>query len=270
MKIKVMSDLHLNWSQLEIPRGEHDSETILVLAGDICEVTVGKATYKEFFETVEEQFKLVLYVFGNHEYYDTSYIRAEAQLLREIGHIDKIKILDMDTIDVDDCRFIGCTLWTDMDKENPTTMLDAQSFMSDYNLIRMGNHETPYHRRLTPIDTVKEHKIMRQWVIEQCIQARLDGKKPVVITHHHPSFESVPERFKTDGLNGAYCSDMVDEVWENGPDLWFCGHIHDHIDYMINKTRVVCNPRGYVQRSGNTEICHDIHNVFDVNLSIEI
>jgi hypothetical protein len=27
--------------------------------------------------------------------------------------------------------------------------------------------------------------------------------------------------------------------------LWTHGHTHDPFDYMVGKTRVVCNPRGY-------------------------
>jgi len=264
MKLRVMSDLHLNFGSFEVPEGPDDTETVLVLAGDVCEVAHGKTQYKEFFKDVTERFKMVFYVFGNHEYYDTSYLRAYDQFMRECGDLDRLKVLDMDTVDLDGVRFVGATLWTDMNHANPLTMGDAKAFMNDYNLVRMGDHANPYKRRLMPTDTVKDHMVMKNWVFEQTIQARLDGMKPVVVTHHHPSFESVPERFKMDALNPCYCSDLVDEVFENGPDLWCCGHIHDHTDYMINKTRVVCNPRGY-HGSGHNE-----ETGFDPNFFVEV
>lgn len=268
MKLRLMSDLHLNFSTFEVPPGENDSETVLILAGDVCEVAHGKQQYVEFFKDVTDRFKLVLYVFGNHEYYDTSYIRAYDQFMRECGHLDRLKVLDQDTVDLDGVRFIGTTLWSDMDNANPLTMNDARSFMNDYNLIRVGTYASPYKRRLEPADTVKDHIVMRDWVFDEVVQARLDGVKPVVITHHHPSFESVPDKFKGNTLNGCYCSDLVDQVYENGPDLWVCGHIHDKVDYMINKTRVLCNPRGYhvKKQSGNW----DEDTSFDPMLSVEL
>lgn len=268
MKLRVMSDLHLNFSKFEVPQGPEDKDTVLVLAGDVCEVALNKQTYREFFEDVNDRFKMVLYVFGNHEYYETSYLRAYDQFMRECGHLDRVKVLDMDSIDLDGVRFIGCTLWSDFDGEDPLTMYDARVMMSDYDLVRMGNHAAPYQRRLTPQDTLKDHKVMRDWVFEQTIQARLDGMKPVVITHHHPSFESVPSKFKGNTLNGCYCSDLVEEVFDNGPDLWVCGHIHEKTDYMINKTRVLCNPRGYhvKKQSGGW----DEDTSFDPMLSVEV
>lgn len=268
MKVRVMSDLHMNFSKFDVPIGPEDTETVLLLAGDVCEVAHGKEAYREFFKDVTERFKLVLFVFGNHEYYDTSYIRAHDQFMRECGHLDKLKVLDMDTVDLDGVRFIGCTLWSDFEKGNPLVMHDAKSFMNDYNLIRVGNHAAPYARRLLPKDTLADHYVMRRWVMEQTIQARLDGLTPVVITHHHPSFESVVEKFKGNNLNGAYCSDMADEVFENGPNLWVCGHMHHKIDYMINKTRVLCNPRGYhsVRQSGS----YSEETYFDPMLTVEV
>ena len=47
-------------------------------------------------------------------------------------------------------------------------------------------------------------------------------------------------------MNGGYSSDL-DEFIEDHPEirLWTHGHTHHEFDYMIGKTRVVCNPRGY-------------------------
>ncbi len=45
-------------------------------------------------------------------------------------------------------------------------------------------------------------------------------------------------------------------------DLWIHGHIHAHSDYKINKTRVVCNPRGYCE--------HQIIDGYAINKTIVI
>jgi hypothetical protein len=48
-------------------------------------------------------------------------------------------------------------------------------------------------------------------------------------------------------MNGAYSSSL-DEFILDHPQikLWTHGHTHEDFDYMIGSTRVVCNPRGYV------------------------
>ena len=48
-------------------------------------------------------------------------------------------------------------------------------------------------------------------------------------------------------MNGAYSSDLSDFILDH-PEikLWTHGHTHELFDYMIGSTRIVCNPRGYV------------------------
>jgi predicted phosphodiesterase len=49
-------------------------------------------------------------------------------------------------------------------------------------------------------------------------------------------------------MNGAYHSSL-EELIEQRPciKLWTHGHTHEPFDYMVHDTRIVCNPRGYVQ-----------------------
>ena len=48
-------------------------------------------------------------------------------------------------------------------------------------------------------------------------------------------------------MNGAYSSNL-DEFIMDRPQikLWTHGHTHEDFDYMIGSTRIVCNPRGYI------------------------
>jgi len=264
MKLRVMSDLHLNFGFFEVPKGPADAETVLVLAGDVCEVEFGKSQYLDFFKDVTDRFRAVLYVFGNHEYYGSSYLRAYDKFMNTCGHLDRLKVMEEDAVDLDGVRFLGTTLWTDMDKSNPLTMRAAKEYMNDYNAVRTGTLDKPYSRRLQPEDTVRDHYVMREWLLNSVVQARLDGYKPVVVTHHHPSEQSVQENFKFNALNPCFYSDLHDEVFDNGPDLWCCGHMHTYIDYMVNKTRVLCNPRGYHSKHGIEK------TGFNPNLVVEV
>jgi hypothetical protein len=68
------------------------------------------------------------------------------------------------------------------------------------------------------------------------------------VTHHSPSFRSVPARFARDPLSAAYSSHLDDLVERSGAAIWVHGHTHDSFDYKIGGTRVICNPRGYFGR----------------------
>jgi hypothetical protein len=69
----------------------------------------------------------------------------------------------------------------------------------------------------------------------------------VVVTHHAPSKASIKPRYQGDHLmNGGYSSDLSEFILDNPQiKVWTHGHTHDHFDYMIGSTRILCNPRGY-------------------------
>jgi hypothetical protein len=48
-------------------------------------------------------------------------------------------------------------------------------------------------------------------------------------------------------MNGAYSTDLDNWILDRRQiKLWTHGHTHESFDYMIGTTRVVCNPRGYI------------------------
>jgi Icc-related predicted phosphoesterase len=73
--------------------------------------------------------------------------------------------------------------------------------------------------------------------------------KIVVITHHAPSPSSIHDKYMNDDLmNGNFYTNMDQFILDNPQiQLWIHGHMHDPFDYGIGGTRVVCNPRGYIQ-----------------------
>jgi hypothetical protein len=70
----------------------------------------------------------------------------------------------------------------------------------------------------------------------------------IVVGHHAPSKSSTHPRYKNEVLmNGAYSSDMNEFILNNRQiKVWTHGHTHEVFDYMIGTTRIVCNPRGYI------------------------
>ena len=242
MKVKVASDLHLEFlnSFEEIP--DLGTADILVLAGDIFPAkylkTNGKLKdiYLRFVDKCSKDFSHILYVLGNHCYYGYNYEGTKKKLKENLPH--NFHLLDNDTITINNWNFIGFTLWTDFRNENALEMMEAECNMNDYKVIRIGSK----FRKMRADDTLTFHKESKNYLLDQ-LQTLNDNA--FVISHHAPSYQSVAAQFKNEA-NGAYVSNL-DDLIINHPQIkyWVHGHTHTHFDYMIEGCRVICNPGGY-------------------------
>ena len=228
MKVKVMSDIHLEFGDFDPGSGD-----VLVLAGDICVVS-DYDKFHSFFERCVNGYNKVFYVLGNHEHYNGNF--DESYMILQSKLPDGITLLQNKSIFYRGVHFVGSTLWTNQNNLSYDTMSQSQSCMNDYYCVNRSDG-----RGLTVLDTVDDHLFTREW-FEQAVPT-LNG--PVfLITHHAPSVDSVKGRYV--GNEGAYSSDMTDFIKKNTNIQWWChGHIHENNDYMVGECRVVANPRGY-------------------------
>jgi hypothetical protein len=153
-----------------------------------------------------------------------------------------IHFLDMDSVEIDGFTFVGGTLWTDMNKNDPTTMHLIENMMNDFRVIR--NSQRGY-ARFSPLDAVVHHKETLEY-IKKVVDSD-PSKKYVVVGHHAPTQLSVHERYKDHvWMNGGYFSDLSEFILDRPQIvLWTLGHMHDPHSYYMGDTFVVCNPRGY-------------------------
>lgn len=255
MKIAYASDLHLEFGKLEVDLPDAD---VLVLAGDICVASdIERAYFKrvvEFFEEITYNYKHVIYVMGNHEHYHGDFAKTY-DLLKSTLKFDNLHILENGFVDIEDFRFIGTTLWTDLNKSDGLTEFHVSKNMNDYAVIVNSGRKVTFssvvdgkkqfHERdakLSTSDTYNAHKI----ALEYINQVLTKDKKCVIVTHHAPSYASIHPSYVNDKLmTGAYMSDLSEFILDSEIKLWIHGHIHWYHDYMIGNTRVVCNPRGY-------------------------
>ena len=274
MKIAVCSDLHLEFESLELT---NDSGVdVLILSGDICVardlmdydangiVDFGKsARYHKFFQECSERFPHVIYVAGNHEHYHGDFAYTLSDLKKRLAYLKNLHVLDREVFEIDDTVFVGGTLWTDMNKEDPLTLHAMNRMMNDFRCVDNSTREVNYKTfddpenpdkptfrtrpaRFCPEDAVAEHKKMLEYV--RMVYAGMPPwKQMVVVGHHTPSHASCHPRYKADDImNGGYHSDLSEFILDRpGIKLWTHGHTHELFDYMIGSTRVVCNPRGY-------------------------
>ncbi len=266
MKIAVCSDLHLEFGDLDLTNNENAD--VLVLGGDILianELTdftrdendlVVAATssvrarghrYNDFVVRCAERFPHVILIMGNHEHYHGDFAKSAKIIRGTFGDLHNVHFLDNEWRIINGVLFFGGTLWTDMNKEDPVTMHQIMYMMNDFNqvkntLVTEDRHYKTFH----PEDAVEDHYRFRCNLDEAL--AMHPGLPTVVCGHHAPSKASTHPRYKTEYImNGAYSSDMDNWILDRRQiKLWCHGHTHEDFDYMIGTTRIVCNPRGYI------------------------
>jgi predicted phosphodiesterase len=250
-KIRIHSDLHLEFSDWIPPPVDAD---VIVLAGDIHVGVAGLQWMRRHFPETP-----VLYVPGNHEFYGAR-VHDVQVALRDAAQRLGIHLLDTQELVIDGTRFLGATLWTDFalygtDQERVAqSMADAKRYMHDYRVIRYGAQG-----KFRPEHGLRLHMEQVQW-LERRLAGPHDGAT-VVVTHHLPHPRSVHPKYEDDPLNPAFASDLRHLV-RPPVHLWVHGHTHESLDYAVNGTRVVCNPRGYIPMQPNPS--------FDPRLVVEV
>jgi len=245
MKIHILSDLHLESAPFTPPATNAD---VVILAGDIAVGVEGVLWAREAFDVP------VIYVCGNHEFHNPDYtIKEHIEMMKEVAAGSNVTVLDNDVAVVDGVRFIGSTMWTDV--QNAYSALYC-----DIDRISVGEDAYgPVHFSKDYAQGLFERN--RGWLKAE-LEKRFDGET-VVITHHAPSWKSLHEQHVGNPWNPCFISDL--EGLMNGVDVWVHGHTHNNFDYEVAGTRVVCNPRGYPNPLGGWE-----NNEFDVGKVVEI
>lgn len=261
MNIRIMSDLHLEHNPIvkliDLPT---DQDGILVLAGDVCPYNRDQ-TFIPFMNMVSSMFKHVIYVAGNHEFYGRgSFLKGYDAIRKMIAEHNwtNINLLQNETVVIDDVAFVGATLWTDFHRGNPVQMVLAKQYMNDFHQTYYGDplvFDHPDRRMLMPQDVYDAHQQSRQYVFQSAKEQKALGNKVVMVVHHGVSDLSVHSRFRGDPMNGAFVSNLENEIIDANPDILVHGHVHNNFDYMIENTRVIVNPRAYPGENGDWDEC---------------
>jgi len=249
MKITYFSDIHEEFGPLDIDLVK--SGEVLIVAGDLSPLSTGKVSGT--LNKLSAKFEHVVYVAGNHEFYH-GFIEDKPQELNENVHF-----LQNACKYIKGVKFIGCTMWTDFGKEDPSIIYRAQRNMNDYRMICQGSSLDNIlwenaTSTITPTLILAKHKESIKY-LEQEIAPGC-----VVVTHHAPHPKSTNPRHRDSSMNALYHSDLT--YLMGMPALWIHGHTHDTHSYSINGTKVRCNPRGYVNYEENPK--------FNLNKTIKI
>jgi predicted phosphodiesterase len=233
MRIRILSDLHVDFGTVVLPRVDAD---VTILAGDI---RPGKSAL----EWIRRSFPAeqpIIYVLGNHEFYGSA-VPKLIDDFRRMSADSNIHVLENDCLNIGDVRFLGCTLWTDFSLFGDPAIAgrEAAKAMNDYRRIRVS----PEFRRLTGMDTARIHARSVRWLREQL---DINAASPtIIVTHHAPSSRSLDPVDAEELISAAYASNLDGLVAASHARLWVHGHPHRPADYWIGDTRIISNPRGY-------------------------
>jgi len=275
MRLLLLSDLHLDLGiSLSLPSNlDYD---VVVLAGDIHSPGRKAVHWAQRESTFGG--KPVVYVPGNHEFYNAPDFGFELKEMSRVAHKTNVHLLDRSSVVIHGVRFLGCILWTDfqlpmqvgdeLDADVGLALEEANRGLNDFQAIQVvasatrANRYREFKRLLQAEDTMWMHWLDRDWLRRE-LKRPFDGLT-VVVTHHAPSAGSVAAKYAGDKLTPTFASNLPSEFFD-APALWVHGHTHTAADYVHGKCRVVSNPRGYRIMDGSFE-----NNFFDATKVIEL
>ena len=232
LKVQIVSDLHIEYKNDEIDINPLDYITpscdTLILAGDIGSFyKIEQLT--NFLTRLCTNFKIVIYVPGNHEYYTVDNMKpVNISNLTEIMYnieknIQNLYILNKSSITIGDICISGCTLWSALEIKIP-------KFLVRIHGINNQIYERKHENELSYIKKMIEH----------CNKNNL---KLVVITHYCPSYKALGQSYKR--FPSLYVSNLDYLLSVNKVHTWICGHIHKNFNFITEGgTRLVGNQKG--------------------------
>lgn len=235
-RMLILSDLHLEMHDYAPIQEGYD---LVVLAGDIHTRDRGVAWAQRSFSTP------VVYVPGNHEGWGTHW-QKNIDKMRRMSEGSHVHVLDCRAVEIQGVRFLGATSWSNFSHwpDQRAAMAAAgegagaySPGAKDYRHIR-----TAGYRRIVPADTATWSTQARAW-LQHALAQPFDGPT-VVVSHHPPTALSLPNGVAT-ALDASDANDWDQMILDLSPDMWIHGHTHHPVDYLLGRTRMFSNPRGY-------------------------
>lgn len=234
-KLWILSDLHLE--TIPYPYSfapKRPDFDILVAAGDIWESDFQRGL--EFLRRMAGH-SPVVFVPGNHEFWNDTIPSGMKKARHQAKKFDITMPIDAPAV-IKGCTFVGAALWSDY--EQCEDALDHSRPTGERVFIKDGASFHP----ITPTDLRQLHnKDLKS--VEEGIAAFNPDKPLVVVTHHAPHPESLPEAIRGSWAAGNSASDLSHLTDTGRASLWIHGHIHASCDFIRpGGTRIVCNPAG--------------------------
>lgn len=241
IKVYYLSDLHLEYLpetvELEsfLPTTDTSSD-LLILAGDIG--SPFKSGLREFLMLARSRFTAVIYIPGNHEFWNhrsMAEIQLSLQVLcSELG----IVYLNRQLVTINDrICVLGTTLWSNIPKSMDSIMTD---YLRDNRRIKDWS----------PAKARQEFHTNYNWLRCQLLATKgTEGDRVViVVTHHAPLIYGTSKpQYLNDPKNCGYSSDCSELMpWV---DYWIFGHTHYSVEIKCGKCQILANQKGKLEET---------------------
>lgn len=227
MKLQIVSDIHLELSKKKKCIIKPLTE-ILILCGDIGRIW--DDNYKKFIKYCSLNWKYVLIVMGNHEYYHSK--KSISTILKEyinyFNNFKNIYLLNNSFVIINNIKFIGSTLWSNI---NCST-----KYLSDFKYIQYE-----YKKQMTTKYYKKLYEESKNYILKESIS----NIKTILITHFPLINENVcSEEHKNSELLTYFTNDLLKYLNKN---IICCihGHTHYNVDFIKNNIRFISNTTEY-------------------------
>lgn len=248
MKVNLISDLHID-------KGVYGDSfcidcDLIIIAGDVASASK-ENLWKEFLKELPKSIPIII-LLGNHEYVNYAYNLTKRKIIEFCATYEKIKVVDNETIIIEDTRFICSTLWSDF-------LGNGQDYYQENKNMMEKFFPLEYNYFLNE-ETNEKQKVDLDWIEQRCVDAKMfiEGEvetpffgNTVVVTHFAPFVESRENAYKNSNFS-SYWVNSLEYLQKNKIDYWFHGHIHESKDYVTESgIRVVANPRGNMKKTVN-------------------
>lgn len=221
---RILSDLHLEYNKVEDFAFLDDwpKTDFLILAGDICTFST-QEKLDAFLQSHAHKYDKVLYVLGNHEFYDRpphltyqEILLHYRQFLAQRGW-DNVELLENNTIALHGFLIHGTSLWS-----FPSKFRNSQEL---------------------PLDVIRKLHYDSLRKLHQIPCESLD----LIITHHLPSYKLLaPEFLMSDpSIQTDWYASNSDWILTKTKQALVHGHSHHPTKTTIFGVKILSNPFGY-------------------------
>uniref|UniRef100_A0A6C0BDJ2 Calcineurin-like phosphoesterase domain-containing protein n=1 Tax=viral metagenome TaxID=1070528 RepID=A0A6C0BDJ2_9ZZZZ len=236
MRFQLFSDIHTEIVKNNFPKIPPKSDH-LILGGDIGKVT--QKNFKDFIKYCSENWKTVIFVFGNHEFYGGNSMESINQKTRDFfSEFSNVYLLDNSSIVIDDVTIYGFTAWTPPIFDSTTT---SRNYLNDYNMIktRNGRFNVDIHREICEDQVMKFREFIET----------TESDKIIIVTHFPP----IRDLTSNPIYNGEICNNYFawndllkdQEILTDKIKIWCSGHTHWSYDFIRDNIRYISNQVGY-------------------------
>lgn len=217
MKYYYISDIHLEWlkkiyfNQILKYFDVLTKNDVIIFNGDVCSPKYQLDTLLNY---LSHKVKHIIYVAGNHEYYDSSIEEIDNYITSLEDKYLNFSFLNNKKIVINNIEILGGTGWANV-------LNNRVSNLNDFKVI---NGMTPEKMTL-----LYESYYM-------FLKNNIDNKKQqIIISHFVPCKKLINKKFKDSDLNFYFCNGIYDTLYDCSPKYWLYGH--DHNKYNRKKIK---------------------------------